>query len=140
LAIGKYRLQVTASSISPDLTEYLVEIQQAGNNRSVNIIGQANQGPIPALRAGITRIGGSEHIELLWLAGKPSGASYVLKYGGEVWRSYSGDRYFAQRGMTLSDGNYLLEVRGSGSSEPAQYSLSLYTDNGERRVSLTPVS
>lgn len=138
LTVGKYRLQLASPSLSPDLIEYTVEIQEAsGKRRSVTVVDQASLGPIPVVRAGLMRLAGRDHIELFWQSGKPTGVSYVLKRGGEVWRSYSADRYYSQRGPNLSDGDYLLAISKSGAPELSQYILSLYTDNGERRVSLT---
>ncbi|KYZ75933.1 hypothetical protein AXX12_05685 [Anaerosporomusa subterranea] len=140
LSPGRYRLQLASPSLSPDLIEYTVEIQESsGKRRSVTVVDQANLGPIPAVRAGLMRLAGRDHIELFWQSGKPAGVSYVLKRGGEVWRSYSADRYYSQRGPSLPDGDYLLEISKSGAPELSQYILSLYTDNGERRVLLTPV-
>jgi uncharacterized protein YkwD len=139
LTAGRYRLQLASPSLSPDLAEYIVEIQQAGTNRSVTVIGQTNLGSIPSVRAGLMRLGGRDHIELFWQTGKPPGASYVLKRGGEIWRSYSADRYYSQQGLTLPDGDYLLEVSQSGAPKLSQHILSLDTDNGERRASLIPM-
>lgn len=135
---GKYRLQVAAPSLMKELIEYVIEIQVDNGKMTVAIVGQTSLGTTPPVYAGLLRLGGREYIELFWQHGKPSNVSYVLKRGGETVRSYKDDRYYAPRGLSLADGDYLLEI-SLGSTAPQQFILSLYTMNGERRVSLTPV-
>lgn len=136
LSPGKYRLQVTAPSISADLAEYIIAIQAEAGVKKASVSGEPSLRPIPALRAGLMQLGGREYIELFWDK-KPSDFSYVLKRGGEVMRSYSNGRYYAQKGLMLPDGDYLLEASRGPAAE--EFVLSIYTDKGERRISLTPV-
>lgn len=139
LDAGTYRLQVSCPSLSSDLIEYQVSIADRAGKRIVTIISETNLGATPAVRAGLLSIGGSDHIELFWRDGKPATVSYALKRGSEVWRSFADDRYYSQRGMTLPDGTYLLEVT-QANMPFQQFKLTLFTKDGERQIALSPAN
>lgn len=139
LAGGTYRLQVACPSVSSDLMEYTVQISMADGKRNASVTNEVNLGKPPAVQAGLLRLGGREHIELFWRGEKPGGVSYVLKRGNEGYRSYRDNMYYAQRGLTLANGQYTLEISQANSPEPQRYLVKLSGDEDNRQVSLSPL-
>ena len=138
LAAGKYRLQLAAPSISAELIEYIIEVQEAAGKKQVSVVSKMQLGQMPKLRVGLLELGGREYIDLFWQEGKPAAVSYELKQSGKTVRSYKDGRYYAQQGTMLANGDYMLHVSRGGAGQE-QFVLSIYKENGERRVSLTPV-
>lgn len=135
---GLYKLQVSSSYLSSFL-EYELTVTGAGATREITVKSRRDLGPAPAVRAGIIRLGGREHIELLFSGKKPTGLKYTLTKAGQVRRTYDAaqNRYSAYDGFALTNGEYQLEIITEAGALPQRFSLIISGENETRTVGLT---
>ncbi|EGO65190.1 CAP domain-containing protein [Acetonema longum] len=135
---GLYKLQVSSSYL-PSFLEYELNVTGAGEARQVMVKSERAMGQTPAVRAGLIRLGGREHIELLFSDKKPTGLKYTLTKDGQVRRTYDAAQsgYYAYGSFELTNGEYLLEISNGAASWPQRFSLVIAGEKETRTVKLT---